>query len=46
MLRLIELMSMLSIEHMLRLLMKNLILFYYNSYFIIENELVSIKTYL
>ena len=46
MLRLIELMSMLSIEHMLRLLMKNLILFYSNSYFIIENELVSIKTYL
>ena len=41
MLRLLELMSILSIEHMLKLLMKNLILF-----IIIENKPVSMKTYL
>ena len=41
MLKLLELMSMLSIEHMLKLLMKNLILF-----IIIENKPVSMKTYL
>ena len=42
MLRLLELMSMLDIDHMSRLFMKNFILFYYNNYFLMENELVGI----